>query len=207
MYKVIVVDDETWICKLIRKIVDWEAVGFRIIADVQEPQDALKLIEQEKPDLVVTDIRMPGLDGISLIKEVRNKGIDTEFVIISGYSDFEYAQSAVSHGVLGYLLKPISKDDLYEILEKAKKQIRNKQLMMNKIEASDTYMLEHDLWKVIDRTDASVSVETFNERYNTQFANGKFRIAIFKKDSDFKNKSENTNANQFFSFLGDIEDT
>ena len=95
MYKVIVVDDETWICKLIRKIVDWNNLGFDIIADAGDGLSALNLIKEHHPDLVITDIRMPSLDGIELIKTVRELNIDTEFMIISGYSDFEYARNAI----------------------------------------------------------------------------------------------------------------
>ena len=67
-------------------------------------------------------------------------------------------------------------------------------------------MLEHDIWKIIDRTETNVLADNFNERYNTNFADGKFRIAIFKIDSDQKNTSENSNTNQFPSFLANIKE-
>lgn len=111
MYKVIVVDDETWICKLIRKIVSWKGIGFEIVADADDGLSALNLIQEHRPDLVITDIRMPSLDGIELIKTARELNIDTEFMIISGYSDFEYARSAIKYDAFGYIVKPLDRDE------------------------------------------------------------------------------------------------
>ena len=74
MYKVIIVDDEIKVCELIKNCIDWESFGFEIIKIVQTGVEALDIIKQYKPDLVVTDIRMPGLDGIELIKKAREFG-------------------------------------------------------------------------------------------------------------------------------------
>jgi two-component system response regulator YesN len=182
MYNVIVVDDETWICKLIRKIVDWDAIGFNIIANASDGFTALELIEKHKPDLVITDIRMPGLDGIGLIKAAREKKLDIEFIIVSGYSDFEYARSALAYDAFAYILKPLDRDEFEEVLYSVKDKISKKNTIKVKLESSETAMLESDLRKIIDKTNKGITAESLNRKYNTKFMAGPNYTVIFKQD-------------------------
>ena len=202
MYNVIIVDDETWICKLIRKIVDWDSIGFNIIAAAGDGLTALKLIEEHKPDLVITDIRMPGLDGIGLIKAVREKNIDVEFIIISGYSDFEYARNALTYNAFAYILKPLGKEEFEKILLQAKERIEKKINIKEKLENSDTAMLKSDLRKIIDKENKDISLSALNERYNTNFREGPFYIVIFKQDF-----FAGENDDGFSYFLSEIKKT
>jgi two-component system, response regulator YesN len=183
MYRVIVVDDEIWICKLIRKIIDWDEVGFQITAEADSGTAALQLIESHKPDLVITDIRMPGMDGISLIKNAREKNIDSEFIIISGFSDFEYARSAIAYDVFGYLLKPLDKDELLDILVKAKDKIDKNHAIKSKIEISDSKILQQLMLRIIAGEEKRVEIDPLNAQYGTHFADGKYRAAILKLDA------------------------
>lgn len=204
MYNVIVVDDETWICKLIRKIVDWDTIGFNIVANASDGLTALNLIREHKPDLVITDIRMPGLDGIGLIKAVREQELDVEFVIISGYSDFEYARSALTLDAFAYILKPLDKEEFEEILYSVKDKISKKYRIQNKLESSDTVMLEGDMRKIIDKTNKDISLDTLNSRYGTNFTDGIFYTAILKRDYILK---ENTNDERYMQILTDVKKT
>ena len=106
MYKVILVDDEPFALEGIKLMVEWEELGFEIVDMCENGEEALACIEACKPDLVVTDIRMPVLDGLELIDQVQKAGNDPVFIILSGYNDFEYARSALKYGVKHYLLKP-----------------------------------------------------------------------------------------------------
>ena len=106
MYKAIIIDDEPWTIIDIEKTFSLEDMGFEIVGSYRTPQKALPAIISKKPDLVITDIRMPGMTGMELIKSVRNQKINCEFIIVSGHSDFSYAQEAISYGVAGYCLKP-----------------------------------------------------------------------------------------------------
>lgn len=108
MLKVLITDDEQMICNLIANILDWEDMGFQIIGMANTGTDAFDIIQKEKPDVVISDIRMPGYDGIQLIQKTAEAGIQAVFVMISGYKQFEYAQNAMKYGVKYYLLKPIS---------------------------------------------------------------------------------------------------
>lgn len=201
MLNVIVVDDETWICKLIRKIVDWDKTGFNIVADAGDGLKALKLIEEHKPDLVITDIRMPGLDGLGLIKAVREKKLDMEFIIISGYSDFEYARSALTYDAFGYLLKPLDKDEFEEVLYSAKDKISKKHRIQDKLESGASVMLENELRKIIDKTNKDIDLAALNILYNRNFTEGPFYAVIFKRDYTAR---ENDSV-EFSGFLSDIK--
>lgn len=198
MYNAIVVDDETWICKLIRKIVDWERIGFNIVANTGDGLSALKLIEEHEPELVITDIRMPGLDGLGLIKTVREKKIDVEFVIISGYSDFEYARNALIYDAFAYTLKPLDKEEFEKILYSVKDRITEKRRIKKKLESGDIVMLEGELRKIIDNINRNINLKALNDRFNTNFSDGPFYTAIFKQD--FFTKERYNDDYQYFLY-------
>ena len=205
MYNVIVVDDETWILKLIHKIVDWEAFGFQIIADASDGKKALELIAENKPDLVITDIRMPSLDGIGLIKATRALEIECEFVIISGYSDFEYARCAVTYDAFGYLLKPLGKKEFSDVLQRVGKRISKKHMLKKKIEDSDMRMLENDIKRVINGIDGNVSVSSLNLQYGTEFKDGVYCAIIFNQDFYAKTHSAYDNS-EYLRFLAGMKE-
>lgn len=109
MLRVIIADDEYKICQLIEKLVDWKSLDMEVVDIVQNGVEALESINSLSPDIVITDIRMPGYDGLELIKLSRDTKKALKFIIISGYRHFEYAQSAIKYGVSDYLLKPIKR--------------------------------------------------------------------------------------------------
>lgn len=116
--KVLIADDEKKVAQLIYRIVDWEQWGLEVIGVVSDGALAMEAIRTEKPDIVITDIRMPGLNGIELIQETRKEEKQIYFVIISGYSEFQYARQALKLGVEDYLLKPVKKKDLTAVLDR-----------------------------------------------------------------------------------------
>ena len=116
--KVLVADDEERVCALICALIDWERFGLTLCAKAYDGISALELIKAESPDLVITDIRMPGLDGLDLIRKAKEIRPDVQFIIISGHKQFDYAQTAIKYGVAEYLLKPIKKLELEQTLNK-----------------------------------------------------------------------------------------
>lgn len=118
MYKVLLVDDEIIIREAIRENVKWQELGFELVGACKDGMEAMQAIQCEKPDLIVTDICMPYIDGIELSKYVFEHYTDTKVVIISGYDEFEYAKKAVKYQVLEYILKPVTSYELSEILTK-----------------------------------------------------------------------------------------
>ena len=120
MYKVLLVDDEILIREAIRENIHWKEMGFELIADCENGREAMEVIRNNPPDLVLTDICMPYVDGIELARYIHENCPDTRTVIISGYDEFEYAKQAVRYQVMEYILKPVTPAELTEVLEKAR---------------------------------------------------------------------------------------
>ncbi len=134
MYQVLIVDDETLIRDGLKCIMDWEAAGFSICGEAANGEDALKLILANQPDLVLMDIRMPKMQGLEVVKASREQGFNGKFIILSGYSDFKYAQEAIRFGVEFYLTKPIDEDELSDSLQKIKQSLDNEVRNLDNIE-------------------------------------------------------------------------
>lgn len=126
MYKVILVDDEIWSLEGIRKLFEWEEMGFAVTAQVTDAAEAYELIVSTNPDVVVTDIRMPEMSGIELLHQSRRQGMDCEFIIISGFAEFQYAQEALRHGAFDYQLKPIERIAAGNLLARLKAHLAKK---------------------------------------------------------------------------------
>jgi two-component system response regulator YesN len=120
MYKVFIVDDEALVIKSLKGSVDWQEYGFEVIGEAYNGIEAYEKILQIRPDIVFTDIRMPGLNGLELIKKVKETCPNTKFVVVSAYAEFAYAQRAMSYGALGYCLKPFDDIEIISMLKKAK---------------------------------------------------------------------------------------
>lgn len=116
--KVIIVDDEQHICRLIEALIDWEAQGLEVIGFAHDGSDAFLMCQEMSPDFLITDIQMPGLSGIDLIKKLYDECPEIKVIIITGYSQFPYAHQALRYGVIDYLLKPIQKEELEHALQK-----------------------------------------------------------------------------------------
>ena len=123
MYKAMIIDDEEIVRWGIRDLIDWEAEGFALCEDGHDGRDGLHKLLKHTPDLVLVDIKMPGLNGIELIRTAREAGFEGRFIILTGYSEFEFAKAAISLGVDEYLLKPVDEEELALIARKIKKEL------------------------------------------------------------------------------------
>ncbi|WP_158560825.1 response regulator [Paenibacillus contaminans] len=117
-YRVIVADDEKQVRERIVQSFPWESLGMRIVGAACDGREALRLAESCKPHVVLTDIRMPGMDGLELAGSLRERYPDVKVVILSAYDDFKYAQDAIRAGVKGYLLKPLAQDEFRELFQR-----------------------------------------------------------------------------------------
>lgn len=118
MDSVFIVDDEMWIIIGLKKLIEKSGLPFQVIGEANNGVAALEEIEEKNPDVLFTDIRMPGYNGLELMGKLNEKGLSPKVIFISGYADFEYAQSAIRLGAFDYLLKPIEQDKLNEVLER-----------------------------------------------------------------------------------------
>lgn len=119
MLRVILVDDEPFILQGLKVLIDWEAEGYEIAAALDNGEAVIEFLKENQVDLIITDIKMPGMTGIDLIRRIRQENLsEAYFVILSGYNDFTYAQQAIRYNCVDYILKPVEKDGLLAILRK-----------------------------------------------------------------------------------------
>ncbi len=123
MLKVILVDDEIQIRNGLKWKVDWEEEGFVIAGEASNGKEALQVIEEVVPDIVLTDVRMPVMDGMQLVKVLSDANPDIKVIVLSGYADFEYVRSSLVEGVKDYLLKPVDPEELTTALRKSKAEV------------------------------------------------------------------------------------
>lgn len=127
LIKVIIVDDEYLIIQRLKKIIAWEDYGFKVCADAKDAFDAMQKIEIYKPDFVITDIRMPEMDGLDLCQWSKQRYPLIKFLILSGYQEFSYVQRALRLGVDDFLVKPIDEFELIEALKRIYSTIQARQ--------------------------------------------------------------------------------
>lgn len=182
MIRVVVADDEYRVCRLICQLIHWEELNMELVGTAANGIEALELIEKLKPDLVLTDIRMPGYDGMELLKRARELNSGTEFIIISGYSHFEYAQTAIRYGVIDYILKPIKEETLNDTLKKVRQRYLEHQsraeekLDLQKQRVLDQSRLRDTFWTDLELEQVPDTLEELNGKYRYAFQKGRFRI-------------------------------
>ena len=193
MLKVIIADDEPKVALLIKSLIDWEKLGMELSGIAQNGSEALTLIGQCDPDVIVTDIRMPVIGGLELISEAKKIKPSLEFIIISGYKHFDYAHSAIKFGVSDYLLKPINQDELMSTLEKVKVRIESSMTVLDENERAKQIELDVErskrleLFSIIYNKDrqSELTADNPNQNLGYHFEDGCcYRFLIFKIDGD-----------------------
>lgn len=134
MYRIVVIDDEYIVVEGIKAIIKKRAMDCEVVGSAVDGIDGLEVVRKEKPDLLITDIRMPGMDGLSLIEVIKEELPKTRFIVISGYTEFEYARRAISLGVKGYIDKPITMEKLEEVIAKLTRE--------DEVEGKETSLFE-----------------------------------------------------------------
>lgn len=149
MIKVFLVDDEIIIREGIRNSFPWEESGYTLVGEAPDGEIALPMIRDANPDILITDIRMPFMDGMALCREMKRQMPWVGVIIISGYDDFAYAREAISLGVQEYMLKPVAIRELKEVLDRISARIREKRreledwnLRRERLASSDSFLRE-----------------------------------------------------------------
>ncbi|MBO4863908.1 MAG: response regulator [Eubacterium sp.] len=149
MIKVFLVEDEYAIREGIKKSVNWEQSGFTLVGEAGDGEVAFPKILKSKPDILITDIRMPFMDGLELSKLVKKELPDIRIIVLSGYDDFNYAKEAISIGVEEYILKPVSGENLMKELDKVAEEIRKEKLEK---EAKEKYLRDREEIRLLERS-------------------------------------------------------
>lgn len=143
MYSILLVDDEQYIRESIIELVQWEKKGFFILGEASNGEEALEVMEKNVPDILITDIRMPVMDGIELSRRIREKHPSVKIVFLSGHDDFDYAVSGIKLNIIEYLLKPISINDLELMLEQVREALDEEKREVNDLKRIETEYLEN----------------------------------------------------------------
>ena len=191
MLKVIIADDEARVCRLVQMLVDWDALDMRVVGTASNGVEALELVIKLVPDILITDMRMPGCDGLELIEKAKQAAPDLEIAIISGYAQFEYAQTALRHGVGGYLLKPIKKSALISTLEKLGNKCREHaasaeamESLRKDIEKSHELLRYRLIGDLLQKRLDAPSREQLGDEYGFCVGDGLLQVFILKMDYD-----------------------
>jgi two-component system response regulator YesN len=210
MCRVIIADDEPKVSLLIKSLILWDELGLQLVATASDGISALALIEEHRPDIVITDIRMPGYDGIELIERAKALDPGIDFIIISGYRHFEYAQKAIRFGVEDYLLKPLKAVEINQTLRKMiakyKERDRAKQL-----EQDYSVRVENDLQRLHAQLMSGLlqsgpggkgaaaglwaalpaTLNEINRDFSLSFADDFFQVFVVKADVHFESLNPN----------------
>lgn len=134
MLKVLVADDETVVRRGIVLGVDWAAMGCVIVGEAANGLEGIQAVERYKPNLIITDVRMPKMDGIEMLRELRRRGCQAHAILLTAYSDFEYVRSALQLGADDYLLKPFRNQELAAAVERVRQKVQERWEKGNDIE-------------------------------------------------------------------------
>lgn len=191
MLKVIIADDEERICRLIKVLVDWEAMGLHVVGTAANGFEAIDLVKTWEPDILITDIRMPGCDGLQMIECVKETNPDLEIIIISGFAHFPYAQTAIRFGIGDYLLKPINKMELNQTLQKLCDKVRNRkvsdsirQQLVEDTQLAKKRMKANLIGDLLDRTELIWNSSLLQEVYHLEMQKGNLQTFCIKADYD-----------------------
>ncbi|MBD2845634.1 response regulator [Paenibacillus sp. IB182496] len=189
MISMILVDDEEIIREGLRDCVDWASVGITICGEASDGKEALQKIKELRPDILLTDVVMPGMNGIELIQAIRTEAIPVAIIVLSAFENFQYIQSALRHDAADYLVKPFNETELALVMNKVVQQVKRNQLISE-------YIPEHALLPETGSRDQRISQDIarliedrYAEKLTVQDIAGEISLSsnhmmnIFKKET------------------------
>ena len=190
MYKLFIVDDESDVVDGIKTTISWRRHGIEVCGYATNGQEALELIRSLLPDLLIVDVNMPVMDGITLLEKIRNEGIELKFLILSGYDEFGYAQKAINLGATDYLLKPCKPQDILQAVLKAKsvtEEQRSREKLLNHYKTQFQHNLpilrERFLLRLLDgKLKDPVGIAEEMSLYKINLPESDLTVVLFKID-------------------------
>lgn len=188
LFKVLVADDEYWIRENLRGVINWREYGFDFLEPAEDGEDALQKAREHLPDIVITDINMPFLSGTELMKRLREEFPNMAVLVLSGYNDFAYVREALVVGALDYLLKPIQKEELLKVLEKAVERItalrsqqQEQRALRERLKIASSMLKDRQMSMLLHRTSDQRTrgeIQAQLAEYELTFSG--FTLALFK---------------------------
>ncbi len=191
MLKAIIVDDELYIRKGLKMLIDWEREGILISGEASNGKQAISLVKELRPDIVITDIKMPVMGGLDFIEHIRKEmKSNTQIIVLSGYADFTFAQKAMQYGVKKYVLKPIDETELLEALNDVKKSIEAEEIVEYRTQLS-RQSRKSALIKGILTGKSSISIDSLDNSFFTIKKSDKYFCVLFHiKKNWYSSKTE-----------------
>ena len=140
LFKVFIVDDEYFAREGMKKTIDWDSLGCKVCGEASNGIEAIEYSKRLKPDIIITDINMPGISGLDMAFKVREFLPDSKFIIITGYDEFQYAKEAIKLKAVDFILKPIDEDELIEAIKRSTKELNK--LSLNRALEQEKLLLD-----------------------------------------------------------------
>ena len=187
MLKILVVDDEMFVRRGIVMETDWAAMDCAVVAEASNGEEALEAVHRYRPDLIISDIRMPRMDGIELLKTLRQEGNEVRVIFLTAYSEFEYAKQAIKIGVAEYLLKPVSSAVLLEHLSEIAEKVRDeredlalKKVYYQEMQENEELIKMKFLGELISGKLSLADAMEKGKRFHMNLSGPFYRIILFK---------------------------
>src|SRR5690625_3463244 len=188
MQKVLIIDDEPIIREGLKNVIIWADYGYEICDVGIDGRDGLNKIRSYQHDLVLLDMRMPGLSGIDLVKQVRKESNQVKIIILTAYSSFSYAKELMGYGIESYLLKPIDENELIEILDKISIERDREKKLASQLELYNQLNEDKSLHALLES-----ELENISEDIKEQWQNKHFQVARISAELDQANYQWLTN--------------
>lgn len=174
-----IVDDEPIIRMGLKKIINWEEYGFKIVCEARDGEEALELLKEHNIDFIVSDIKMHKITGIELLRKIRERGLDTLVLLLSGYDEFSYAQEGIRLGAFDYILKPLDAQKLKNILINAYNKLTTKEKKDREYNINKIISGEKILYDLL-RGKNLMMMDEYISQYNLPLIKGKIQVAIIE---------------------------
>ncbi|PFO09731.1 DNA-binding response regulator [Bacillus sp. AFS076308] len=192
-HKVLLADDEKIIVEGISSLVDWKALDTELVATARNGIEAYEKIVALKPDIVISDIRMPGMDGLSLVSKVNEEFPTIKFIILSGFSEFEYARKAMHYGVKNYLLKPCNEDKITAALNDIINELKDKMAqdtfiseLREKYKKAQPYIKTSLLTEFLtSKSYSNKDLSYYQQLFDIEIKDQEVRLILFKLEGEF----------------------
>lgn len=161
MYKLLVADDEYWIREKIRNMLNWEDYQISFMNPAQDGEEVLRIVAEDRPDILITDINMPFVNGVDLVRRIKKEYPDIVVFVISGYDDFEYVKQTLMDGAINYLLKPVARIDLVGALSRALEIISEKEENEKQIVKTASLIQDRELSLLVDKENSVIPAVNF----------------------------------------------